>query len=394
MLTAGFPEITPNDQSADARRWVALLDRLDVGELTAEFIERLGAVPGYASSPLPAREIRRTGSASFQALILAMKADNDGPDYLRERDAIALDVGVTRARAGVPIESLMTAIRLDFAIIWEAITGIAEPGDAQLLVGHTARVWEVVDGYAGETQRAYVAELARIQAEAASMRQGYLATLFSEVNLAPAALDRIAQELGLGLETEYVVAVAPWDHIPALRLALANAPAGAQVFTHSLADALVAFFPLDLRPGSGPQRLYASLDGLTCGLMGEGCTLDRVPQAAAVAASLAGLLAPAERGAMTWRRGWARLARRELDRAGAPGLGEVERALQRCGSAERRRLREAVEAYLQTGSIAQAAEQLYCHRNTLMNRIKRFARLTGVDPTVPLQAARLVVGWS
>ncbi|MFL4474556.1 helix-turn-helix domain-containing protein [Paeniglutamicibacter sp. MACA_103] len=394
MLTSDFPRITQNDQSDDARRWVALLERLDVGALTDEFIERLGAVPSYAVSPLPASEIRRTGSASFEALILAMKAEDDEPDYLRERDAIALDVGVSRARAGVPIEALMTAIRLDFSVIWEAITGIAEPGDAQLLVGHTARVWEVVDGYAGETQRAYVAELARIQAEAASMRQGYLATLFSEKSLTPAALERIAEELGQDLETEYVVAVAMWDHIPALRLALANAQADSQVFTYSMADALVVFFPLGLRAGSGAQRLYASLERLSCGLIGEGCTLERVPHAAAVAASLAKLLEPAEPGAMTWARGWARMARRELDREGAPGLGEVERALEKCGATERRRLREAVDAYLQSGRIAQAAEQLYCHRNTLMNRLKRFAQLTGVDPTIPVQAARLVVGWS
>ncbi|WP_411731775.1 helix-turn-helix domain-containing protein [Paeniglutamicibacter sp.] len=394
MLTPDFPGITQNDQSDDARRWVALLEGLDIGELTDEFIERLGAVPSYASSPLPVSEIRRTGSASFEALILAMKADNDEPDYLRERSAIALDVGVSRARAGVPIEALMTAIRLDFSVIWEAITGIAEPGDAQLLVGHTARVWEVVDGYAGETQRAYVDELARIQAEAASMRQGYLATLFSEKNLTPAELDRIAEELGQDLETEYVVAVASWDHIPALRLALANAHAGGQVFTYSRADALVVFFPLGLRAGSGAQRLYASLERLTCGLLGEGCTLERVPQAAAVAASLAKLLEPAEQGAMTWTRGWARMARRELDRAGAPGLGEVERALEKCGTTERRRLGAAVEAYLETGSISHAADRLYCHRNTLMNRLKRFAQLTGVDPTIPVQAARLVVGWA
>lgn len=394
MLTPDFAGITQNDQSDDALRWGTLLERLDIGELTDEFIERLGAIPSYAVSLLPVSEIRRTGSSSFEALILAMKAADDEPGYLRQRDAIALDVGVSRARAGVPIEALMTAIRLDFSVIWEAITGIAEPGDAQLLVGHTTRVWEVVDGYAGETQRAYVAELARIQAEAASLRQGYLATLFSEKNLNPAELDRIAEELGQEPGAEYAVAVALWDHIPALRLALANARAGSRVFTYSMADALVVFYPVGPRADSEAQRLYARLERLSCGLIGEGCTLERVPHVAAVAASLARLLEPAEQGAMTWARGWARMARRELERAGAPGLGEVERALEQCGATERRRLGEAVEAYLQTGSIAQAADRLYCHRNTLMNRLKRFAQLTGVDPTIPRQAARLVVGWS
>ena len=54
---------------------------------------------------------------------------------------------------------------------------------------------------------------------------------------------------------------------------------------------------------------------------------------------------------------------------------------------------EAVQTYLSTGSIAESAARLYCHRNTLMNRLRRFTELTGIDPTVPAQAARLVVAW-
>ncbi len=390
----GDSENVLKKQNENAVRWNVILDGLDVGKLTDEFIARLGTIPVYAGSPLPQSEIRRTGSTSFEALILAMKATADAPGYLRKRDAIALDVGVSRARAGVPIEALMTAIRLDFSVIWEAITSIAAPADAQLLVEHTARVWEVVDGYAGQTQRSYVAELARIQAEAANLRQGYLATLFSERSMTRAAMELIAAGLGQDAEQEYVVAVAQWDHIPALRVAIADAHASHQVFTHSLAGDLVVFYPFEKRPGFDAKILYSKLEKLTCGLLGDGCLLERVPHAAAVAATLARLLGPNEQGAMTWSRGWARMARRELDRAGAPGLAEVERALERCGVTERRRLGEAVQEYLLTGSVALAAESLYCHRNTLMNRLKRFATLTGLDPTIPVQAARLVVAWS
>lgn len=394
MLTSDFARSEQNGQESDSLRWSALIDQLDVGELTDEFIARLSGIPIYASAPLPLSEIRRTGRASFDALIMAMKASSDAPDYLRERKAIALDVGVSRARAGVPIDALMTAIRLDFSILWGAITSVARPEDAPLLVGHTARVWEVVDGYAGETQRAYVAELARIQAEAASMRQGYLATLFSEKNLAAATLERIAAELGQPLETEYVVVAALGEQIPAMRLALANERASNRVYTYSLSDALVVFYPHDERAGSEGLRLGARIEKLGCGFISDPCGLEAIPQAATVARSLAKLLEPHESGAMTWARGWARMARRELAEAGAPGLGEVERALEQCGAAERRRLTEAVRAYLQTGSVGQAAEELFCHRNTLMNRLNRFAALTGVDPAIPVQAARLVVGWS
>ncbi|MGO3280856.1 MAG: helix-turn-helix domain-containing protein, partial [Brevibacterium aurantiacum] len=40
------------------------------------------------------------------------------------------------------------------------------------------------------------------------------------------------------------------------------------------------------------------------------------------------------------------------------------------------------------------AAELFCHRNTVANRLRRFADLTGVDPMIPAEAARLVVGWA
>ena len=133
-----------NSQDVDSRRWNELLDQLDTLELTDKFLKRLESIPIYAESPLPNSEIRRTGQASFEALILAMRTDDDDPGYLRERDAIALEVGVSRARAQVPVEALMTAIRLDFSIIWQAIAEIAEPEDAQLIVQRTARVLSLI----------------------------------------------------------------------------------------------------------------------------------------------------------------------------------------------------------------------------------------------------------
>ena len=75
-------------------------------------------------------------------------------------------------------------------------------------------------------------------------------------------------------------------------------------------------------------------------------------------------------------------------------LADLEAGLSGCRGGERERLKETVQHYLDTGSITATAQQLFCHRNTILNRISRFQDLTGVDLAVPAQTARLVVAWA
>lgn len=93
--------------------------------LTNRFLERVLQLEDYHGGALPASEIRRTGTASFEVLIDSLRPDADSKQLLAVRQDIALDVGVSRARAGIPVGSLMTAIRLDFTILWSALMATA-----------------------------------------------------------------------------------------------------------------------------------------------------------------------------------------------------------------------------------------------------------------------------
>nr|WP_240895680.1 helix-turn-helix domain-containing protein [Kineococcus siccus] len=55
---------------------------------------------------------------------------------------------------------------------------------------------------------------------------------------------------------------------------------------------------------------------------------------------------------------------------------------------------EALEVFAATGSVAATAERLFCHRNTVLNRLRRTAELTGHEPTVPAEAAVLLLAVS
>jgi DNA-binding PucR family transcriptional regulator len=78
------------------------------------------------------------------------------------------------------------------------------------------------------------------------------------------------------------------------------------------------------------------------------------------------------------------VARRLADRVLSPLL-----ALE---PASRTILIETLRAFFEAdGSVAVAAERLFCHRNTVLNRVRRVEGLTGLDLARPLDVTTLIV---
>ncbi|MDN5808470.1 MAG: helix-turn-helix domain-containing protein [Brevibacterium sp.] len=375
----------PDDHS----RWIELLDALDLEQLTARFLSRVVRVPGYDPAPIPVSELKRTGLISFRSLVEGMRAGGfDGPV------AVSTEVGVSRARAGIPLEALMTAIRHDFNVLWEALTRVATQDDAELVIRHTGIVLSTVDEYVSQVQQAYTAEQQRMRAEESSVRQGLIAGLFDDLNPTDERLSMIASALGLDPQEPLLVVAARGEDTPALRVLVSDHErAGGTMFTHHLGDVLIAFTRSSELSGSRLETIERRLAEARVGLV-NAAGIGSLRRSALTARDLAQVLTGTEVGAMTWERGWARLAAQALNAAGNSIASDVDQALAVCGAAERERLVEAVRAYLRSGSVGASAAELFCHRNTVANRLRRFAALTGVDPMIPAEAARLVVGWA
>lgn len=373
----------------DDLRWRALLAQVDTAKLTELFLERITGVTGYEPLPVPIYEIRRSALLTFTALL--ERLDSNGyPNTI----SIAEEIGVSRARAGVPLASLIEAIRQDFAILWESLIEVALPSDAGLIVRHTGIVLGVVDAFASQTQSAYTAEVQRMRDEKASVQQGLVASLLRGEPSSPEHIIRFSKGLGLPLSGKYTVFAATGEDISPLRRSSSSLEqAGLTAFTHHLDDAFILFRQNADVTGARFETAIDELQSLRAGVA-EARGLAEIPNAVQVARSLASTLTPEDASVITWAQGWARLAAKHFRDSKMSLLNDVRSALETCGPVEQRRLEEAVRSYLKTGSIADSAAELFCHRNTLTNRLRRFAAVTGVNPAIPEQAARLVVGWA
>lgn len=363
--------------------------------MTDRFVERVTQLPDYGPGSLSDRDLRQVALPTFAALVRSLEVGEDNVEATATIRAIATELGSARARAGVPLESLMSAIRLDFSILWSCLLQVAGPEDAPVLVSHTARVWDVVDAFATRTRTTYLAESQRMAQEAASRREDYVAGIFADDPPTQETIRHLAARLGIPHDALLGAAAALGDDVPALRRAIASARLmGGELLTHPVGGGIVVFWVLDSRPGSALFTMLQLLRQVRCGLVEPVAGLAELRDQSRLAQDLAALLGPEETQALTLSSSWPRIARDRLARTGLPIATDVERALEACPGPERERILEVIRAYLRTGSVGQTAAQVFSHRNTVMKRINRFRELTGIDVTIPVEAARLVVAWA
>lgn len=388
----------PRDEDgapARAGRWDALIGTLEAEaeDIAERYVTRVAAVPAYAASPIPASDVRRTAVRSFAALLRRVLDEPYGPDPLEELEDVATGLGVRRARAGIPLESLMTAIRMDFALIWSRLQEIADDADAPLLVDRASRLWDAVDDYAVRVRTSYTEELARMAAEASSARQDLIAAIFGPQIHGSETRERVLEGLGLAPGDRYAVAVARAEDVGGLRETMAVARRrGEEGFAHGLGADSVAFWRVPQVPAVA-AALEDLLRDARCGLVLDVGGLEEIEPAARAASLLARAIEPGEERALTLDRGWTRLARASLAADGVDLGARVRQALEGVRPSEREVVVSTVRTYLETGSVASVAAREFCHRNTVLNRIRRFEELTGIDATIPQDAARLVLAW-
>ncbi|MGW4230643.1 helix-turn-helix domain-containing protein [Streptomyces sp. NPDC004980] len=343
-------------------------------------------------------------------------------------------IGETRAEQGVPLDAVMHAFRMGGAMVWQDLvdeTARRYPEDVRLLVHVAADVWNFVDEHCGVVAEAYRQAERRLTWRRENQQRLMTAALL-DGTARIADLPDAAAMLGLPVQGRYaVLAVATARRAPhGTDRPPLTLPEGTPVLWHTGGDVELAVLPLGAvpvtaeEPAPGEGEADADTTGTPRGTPGQ-------DELAAVAAELAappgtrigissvvdGLasVGDARRLAETALRacpasGGTVLLDEHLPAAlvvSSPGLGtaladRVLGPLDRIDPADRDVIIETLTAWLDSdGSAQRAGARLYCHRNTVLNRLRRFEQLTGrcltrpsdaVEVSLALAARRLLGG--
>ncbi|MFA1548421.1 PucR family transcriptional regulator [Actinomadura chokoriensis] len=308
-------------------------------------------------------------------------------------------LGQRRAHQGQPLDQLLRSYRLAGRVFWEAVVEVVgrhDPENVPALIRQATRTWDTIDQQSGAAAAAYHrTELAlarrseeRVQAIVDALLDGQgadgglLATATSVLGLPVTgryAVVMLGAECGFGdgvdrrpgdtggmrfiwrLRTDAQVALvalggAELDDLVAAVRPYARSHAGVSPVVGSLAELGGArwFAELALRTCRGPGNQIARLDR-------------RLPDALVLSQP--------------------RLAGR-LGHVALGGLGDVDPGF-------RDVLLTTLETWLACdGSAARAADRLFCHRNTVLNRLRKIEQLTGRTLTRPGDLVELALALS
>ncbi|TCP47222.1 PucR-like helix-turn-helix protein [Tamaricihabitans halophyticus] len=375
-----------NDRHLEVMRGLVrgCLDDLD--QLVTVFLAEVHRIEPYREQLVPVEEMHEHAEASLE-MLLRMIGELPIPDRLT---GVPETVGRRRAQLGVPIDSLLRAVRLDFRVLWTAMVArIGSDADSEALVRHGAmRVSDAVEQHMMRIHLSYLDEAALLAAERERERERLVAQLIAGDGRDPQVVGQVARALRVAAADRFLVAAVPSAAQRAMRAAMDRlAAAGVVVYPHELAQRTV----LIAACGAAGDDLAAELREVPCGLGPIADGLGEVPRAVRVAVRIADVLPTSTTEPRQLVDVWPALAATHLAETGEVLGDTVLSGLDSVTSYERARLVETVRAYLASGSVREVAAQLFCHRNTVLNRLNRFHELTGQDVNRPKDAALVLV---
>ncbi|MGW8353590.1 PucR family transcriptional regulator [Streptomyces wedmorensis] len=397
--------------SGALRRSLATTMLADVDRLTDRAVDDIRAHSGtYASGAPVTRE--DLWEICRDNLLRALEdfggLDATGGDF----EWAARETGRRRAEQGVPLDTVLQAYRRGGRVLWQVMSehlrvrAGRESDSRDIELDMASGVWETIDRYSVAMADAYRIAQLELQSRQDTRRVALFEALLDGRADDPAVASAAAAALGVPAVDRYVVVVAAQDPAAPPHLAPALEAHGMWSFWRPRSGRYAGVVRLPRRvtppgrPAPGPAAadpavriLLAALRERTGATAGVSPEFERLSQAGRA-------LRLAEQTLRTLRAGSgevagfdARLA--EVLLSGRTDIAErivtVHLGPVLATGGERAALLTTLRAWLDHGcSASRAAEQLYCHRNTVLNRIGRIAELTGRSS----ESGEARLGWA
>jgi len=306
--------------------------------------------------------------------------------------------GHRRAEQGFPLEHLLRAFRLGGNVVWEAVLERARADgdvDVDQLVQGAGHIWEMIDVFSGEVTDAYRRTEARLARRNDQHRQALIDALLEGAGHDRSLVKSAAAILDLSESSRCIVVVAevPPNAPEALRrpadpLGLVGVRsawrlrAERQIGILSIGSATVGDVTAALRPRAGSRvGISPIVEGLA-----------HVDVAFRLADTAMRTIPPGRVDVVTLDgRPRSALVVESAEMA-ARLAGEVLGRVLALPRRDRDVLLQTLEAFLAAdGSAVGASQQLYCHRNTVLNRLHRIETLTERSTSRPGDVTDLVV---
>ncbi len=286
-------------------------------------------------------------------------------------------IGAARAEQGLPLDALLHAFRLGGSLVWQGLleeTSRTAPEDVRLLVHVASDVWDFVDEHCTLVADAY-RQTERQLAWRRENRVRLLAAALLDGTSRIADLPEAARALGLPEDGRYVVVAVDGGGLaggPGARAVLAP---GVRVHWHTGVDAdygIVltgdgeeAAVPQEQTPGA-----RVGVSGPVEGLAAVGAARRLADTALSLCPEPGGTVRLAEHLPAALVVSSPELGTALVDRLLGP-LAHLE-------PADAEVLLDTLATWLACdGSAQRASRRLYCHRNTVLNRLRRYEQLSG-----------------
>ncbi|WP_438297461.1 PucR family transcriptional regulator [Streptomyces sp. HUAS TT7] len=296
--------------------------------------------------------------------------------------AVPMAWGHCRAQEGVAMEAMLRMYRLGTQFLWEKLFDEARAQSSetlQRLLDESALVWEVLDSYSSALVEGYRAAESDARRQDSARRDALFDALVEGRGVEPLVAAEARAAFGLPSRGRFVVVAMDAGAAPEPTRFPVLPSHSVQAIWRLRAGQVVGVLEL----GRTPMRRL--VDELSAGRPGQ-----RVGISSEVdgLADLAAAFRCAETALQTLPCGSVGVAAfddRLLEAFVVTSPHVAERLAQRtlgglldCVPEERTLLLDTLDSWFHCGcSAARAAEELHCHRNTVLNRLRRIEALTG-----------------